>query len=650
MKYLLMLILLLSKNIYAYECSLEKESKGNTLKTCSIKGKKVKFLSVDGTMEDLAYYHGLFMPEDVTKGVLASVQQRRDESLAALSSKDRRQFSIIYQCMMSKYRKSVSIEFLKELNALARGVRDGGFSLEGKDVVEATLMIEMSGFVDSLNLEMEQDKRGANWELIKGCGFRLASGAIKNVFRSVGKTFKKMKKGCTGFTAPSSISSNGSHLHGRNFDTGFLGVFEKYPVIIHHKNSEGVNYMGMSSAGLHYPGGISGMNEYGISISTHELRTKNYKVKYKDRVGVVAPYAANYILSRAKTLDEAISIGKSFGYFGAWSFLISDSKSGESVSLEISGDVVRVAKRDSAHGMGQSNHFLHPDTSRDNYEYSINKSLESRARLSLVESELEKSSGSIDIQWGIDLLSGHNDFLMGKRSFGRTISKVYTSMTHIMDTKNHIFWFSLGESYPTNLSTFLGLKIDYSKAGDFFQFAGESSNSILEDSSWKNSLELYTQAYLAYDHERDRKKKLVNTYRLLTRANILSLEDHHFEFPYELMRVRVGLKLLSEFPSEVDSFEILEGLNTLLLNIESLHDYEKSQVYEDLAKFYDLTGQRKRASENFRKSISYLEELRESFLGHHYLNKLYWTNFWFIENTYSKYDNFREELHFATVE
>lgn len=649
MKYLI-LILLIMTNTYAYDCSTEKEIDNNSLKVCNINGKKVNFLSVTGSMNDLAYYHGLFLAEDVTKGVLASVKKRRDESFAALSKKERTQFKAIYKCMMNKYKKSVSNEFLEELSELARGVRDGGYKLSSSEVIDGTLMIEMSGFVDSLNLEMEKNSKGASWKLIKSCGLHLAGAGIRNIFTSVGRTFKKMKKGCTGFTAPVGMTRNQEHLHGRNFDTGFLGVFEKYPVIINHNNTEGVNYMGMSSVGLHYPGGITAMNEYGISISTHELRTSHYKVKYKNRRGAVAPYAANQIISRAKSLDEAIEIAKSYGYFGAWSFLVSDSKSGESASIEISGDIVKVAKRSGESGMGQTNHFLHSLTKKYNYEYSINKSLESRARLALVEEELERSSGKVDAQWGIDLLSGHKDYLVGVRSFGRTISKVYTSMTHIMDTRNNIFYFSLGESYPTNLSTFLGIEIDFNSPRNFFNFTYVSENSTLVDSNWKSSLELYTKAYLKYDHTSEPKVKLIETYNLLNDSIYLSSLDNHFEYPYEIMKIKVGLKILSSFPSFFHENEIEESFKKILSNIDSLHSYEKFQVYSSLAKFSDLRGDREGASLNFKRSIKYLEDLRREYPSHFYLNKEYWTNYWFINNKYSKYDNRIEELHFATAE
>ncbi|ATH07253.1 hypothetical protein BIY24_04675 [Halobacteriovorax marinus] len=649
MKYILLFFIILNFNISASECEVSHSEGSNKLTICDIKGKKVNFLDVTGSMNDLAYYHGKFLAKDILSGVIASVAKRRDDSFRALAKKERSQFRAIYKCVMNKYKKSVDPKFLSELSYLAKGVRDAGYSLTGKEVIEATLMIEMSGFVDSLNLEMEEDRRGTNWKLIKSCGLHIASASIKNIFSTIGGGFKKMKKGCTGFSASADFTVDGSHLHGRNFDTGFMGVFEKYPVVINHRNSEGVNYMGMSSAGLHYPGGISGMNEYGISISTHELRTKNYKIKYKDRIGAVAPYAANIILSKAKSLDEAITIAKRFGYFGAWSFLVSDSKSGESASIEISGDIVRVAKRSSG-SMGQTNHFLHSDTARYNFEYSLNKSLESRARLSLVNDELAQSRGQIDINWGINLLSGHTDYLVGQRSFGRTVSKVYTSMTHIMDTERNIFWFSLGESYPTNLSTFIGLKVYFDQEDNFFTFKGSERNTSFDNSSWKKSLEYFTNAYFAYEGDGDLKSKLTQSYELLRKASSLAKEDNIIEYPYEMMRARVGLKIISEFPDLLDSLELDTVFDTLLSEVGNLHHFEVAQVYESYARYNDLLNRREQASKYFAKAVKELEALRGEFNNHFYFNKQYWTNYWFIKHRYSKYDNRVEQLHFATVE
>lgn len=637
----------------AIECVTVAKENGQSLQKCVIEGKTINFLDVQGSMNDLAYYHGKFLSKEIKVGVLSSVIERRDEALAALGGSERRQFEAIYKCMMKKYKKSVSKNFLTELEYLAKGSRDANTPLSSKDVIEGTFMIELSGFIDALNVEFDSNKRATNWKLVKSCGGYLAGGVIKGIFSKIARPFKKFKKGCTGFVAPSSLTENGEHLHGRNFDTGFLGVFEKYPVVVRHRNSQGYNYVGMTSAGLHYPGGISGMNEKGISISTHELRTVDYKMKYRNRVGQVAPYAANLVLSKAASIDEAVKLLKSYGFFGAWSFLISDSKTGESVSVEMGGDKVRVAKRTRQEGMGQSNHFIHKDTRDSNFEYSINKSLESRARLSLVEESLSNSKGEINAQWGIDLLSGHTDYLMGLRSFGRTVSKVYTSMTHIMDTKNNTFWFSVGESYPTNLSTFIGLNVMFDGDENFFEFTNTKSSILNEEvelSNWKKSLTKFTESFLIFDHSRNEEEKLKQSYGLLNEAIELSNLDGVYEFPYEILKVRLGMQLMTRFSNSVESDELFSSLFELEKRVMDYHDYEQSQIYADLAKLYDLTGNRELAMSYFSKSVKALENLREEYPSHFFLNKLYWTLTWFTKHPYSKYDYFTEEIHYATAE
>lgn len=652
----------------ADDCREMNSENGQTHSVCTIEGKDFHFLDIHGSMNDLAYYHGKFLSSYMKKGVLQAVLDRRDESLAAMSKSDRAQFQTVYSCIMGRYERSIGKGLISEFESLAKGTRDGGTYVSDKDVIEASLMIELSGYVDSLMLEMEQNKTKATLELFSRCGLKLSASAAKGALEKLSRPLRNMKMGCTGFVASSEFTQTGADIHGRNFDTGFVGVFEKFPVFLRHTPTFGVTYMGMSTVGLHYAGGISGMNAAGMSISTHELRTTNYRTLYplkldlkplngkifKREMALTGPYLANKILKEAKSIDEAVALVKRTGNFGAWSFLITDAKTGEAASIEISGDIVRVAKRTKG-SMAQTNHFISPDTKADNFEHSINKSLESRARLALVEESLRNSKGNIDINWGIELLSGHRDYYQGLRSFGRTVSKAYTSMTHVMDVTNKEFWFSIGNSYPTNLSNFAGIKIDFKAKKDFFQLLNTVEGQKDLKASMPNfvsSLHEYTMAYFSYNSAKGETiEGLKGTLGHLEAAKSMSMLDGVLDFPTSIMISRVSIKLYADsgdikFLNRAD--QELTAIYTG--DFASLHTAERSQVMQDIGIVYFFKGHRELSQKYFKEAQKLLLPLQKQFPDHFYLQKLVSTINNYENNGLTAADVKLNHLDFATVE
>jgi hypothetical protein len=630
---------------------------------CNIKNKNVHFLDIHGDMNDVAFYHGKFLKEEVKNGVIKAVMKRKEESFDALDPKERKSFETVFKCVKSRYKRSIKKDFIKELEMLAKGA-----GISKSKVIEATLMIEMSSFVDALDVKMKKSPKKASLELFSQCGLRLAGSSLVGLVKKVTKPLRKLKMGCTGFVAGGEYTQGDEFLHGRNFDSGFLGVFDKYPVILRHTPKKGYPYMGMSSAGLHYSGGITGLNSKGISVSTHELRTTKVRTLYtatkpnprrrvgvrkRIKYGVIAPYMANLIVKEAATLDEAIKLVKSYGHFGAWTFFISDSKTGETASVEVSGDIVRVAKREK-NRLSQANHFLHPDTAKYNFEYSINKSLESRARIEHVNLSLENSKGKINAKWGIDLLSGHTDHYMGLRSFGRTVSKVYTSMSHVIDSKNNQFWFSLGESFPTNFSTFLGIDIDFQTKNRFFMFVDstKTQESLREQNPFfEDILRNYTFAYMNNRDFSQSAENLIKTRNYLNASKRIGLENSHFDFPTNIMHARLGFKLFEKNNDKRVLLDIKNDLETIRRDqLHKLHNYEKSQVYRDLAIIEDLFGNRDDAKNLFNKAIIEMDRLTREFPAHHFMWVYIAELKVFKKRGFSSWDIKNLHLHFATAE
>ncbi len=666
-KIILLLSILLTTQAHATlnsSCSLQKTIGQQKHYICEINEKKVHFLDIKGSMSDLAYYHGAFLSNEIKDGIIESVMTRKKESFDMLKSSERKTFETIFKCIKSRYKRSLEKSFIHELERLADGAK-----ISRSKVIEATLMIEMSSYIDALNVKMKQNKKKAYLELMSQCGLRLATKSFTGIIKKVLRPLSKLKMGCTGFVAGNEYTNSNQFLHGRNFDTGFLGVFDKYPVILRHTPDKGYPYIGISSAGLHYSGGITGVNSQGISVSTHELRTTKVRTLYtstkpnsnnrnnrgrkRDKYGIIAPYMANLIVKEASSIDEAIKLIKKYGHFGAWTFLVSDSKTNQAASIEVSGKIVKVAMRNEG-SLSQANHFRHPETAKYNFEYSINKSLESRARISHVEKSLAESKGNIDAQWGIDILSGHIDHYQGVRSFGRTVSKVYTSMSHIIDSKNNELWFSLGETFPTNYSTFLGMKFNFEPKEKFFSFF-EKKKAHEDFRKSKPYFESILKNYtLAYMNDRDfgqSEGNLIKTINYLEDVNVISTENDYFDFPSAIMKARLKLKLYSKKSNKLLLEQIRTNLETIRKDkFSTLHIYEQSQVFRDLAIVEDLNGNREVASKLFQKALEKVNPLTKLFPSHHFLWVYVAELKVFKKREFTKYDLKNIHLHFATAE
>ncbi|WP_374027212.1 C45 family autoproteolytic acyltransferase/hydrolase [Bdellovibrio bacteriovorus] len=593
MKRLLILALLLPGSAFA-DCVLKNELQGQKHFVCQAPGtsKSVHVLDLKGGFSETAYFHGYFLKKEIEAGVLKGVQVRTERAFSALDKKSQDQLLLIKKCVIDNYRASVSDEFKTGLKNLHRGLKDAGSQVSWGAFEESNYMVEFSIFADSMQRQMDESPRKGALKVFASCAPYFIGNTLAKPFKLLAQGLRSIKMGCTGISASASSSRDGALLHGRNFDTGLLGFYEPEQVIVINRQKNGTTSVGLGSAGLHYAGGISGINSHGLSVSLHELQTEGTQIRYDRGESDIAPYLLHSVLLKARNLNEAIAMIQTRKGFGAWTFFISDAKTDESASIELSGDTVVVARRAQNKFLGQSNHFLGGKTSQEGYEYSLNKTLETRARLAHVERTLNEDFGKIDAQWVINRLSGHTDELVGARSFGRTTTKLYTAATHVMQPGRMQWWMSVAETYPTNRSHFVGFRLLGPGQKAPVEILG--TTKAWEDPTkpaWYDSMKYYIQAYLANEQDHSTIAGLDRTLALLETASATAAQDGVFEFPYEFMWARIKVlraaKNIMSGQRDIaytDLTEAQERLNTISARLGSgLHDYENFQL--DLWRF-----------------------------------------------------------------
>ncbi|MNK07798.1 Acyl-coenzyme A:6-aminopenicillanic acid acyl-transferase [compost metagenome] len=525
------------------QCVLAKKDGAQKLYKCKMNNstKELSVLDLYGTVAETAYYHGYFLRKEIENGILKGIHAEMGRALESMDKDERSQFLSLSKCVISNFRGSVSSDFHVMVYNQYRGMKAAGSSITKKEMLEANLMVDLSIYFETIQRKLEQNPSKAKKEVIAACGAHIAFQKLGSMLGKAARSMRKLKMGCTGVASSAAHSRNGDMIWGRNFDTGLLGFFERYPLVLIQNNPNGIRSVGMATAGLHFAGGISGFNNYGLVGSLHQLQTEDAKIRQEPYSSETTPYLLHKILNETTNLDQAIAVVKAKKGFGAWTIFIGDSKTDEIASIEIAGSKVAVARRNKNSFMGQSNHYLAPLTQQGGFEYSLNKSLESRARLSLVTERLGEAQGQVETQWVINMLSGHTDYLVGQRAFGRTTTKVYTAATHVMVPARQEWWMTLGETYPTNQGQFIGFRMDALTGGKFTLIGRTYAEKEYVQENWYKSQGEYVKAYMAHE---DNFRSLPQTEKVLahlTEAIRLAESDGILEFPYYYVRGRIYL-------------------------------------------------------------------------------------------------------------
>ena len=572
----------------------------NTRYDCQVGEKKIHFLRLEGHNSQINYAHGRLLAKESVQGSLKEIHGSMEKDLKTGSLLSRELKKSIVECYSTRIQNSVSREFIDGTGSFYQGLQDALGSrnpFSRKDVLTSATAIELSIAAEGLMRRLEEDKIGTIAEMATVCGIRLSLNQIDDLLREL-QFIGKMKLGCLGFVSPSGETRESSLVHGRNFDANLVESWNKAPTVFLIHEPGYYRYVAAASAGVIFPGGISGLNEMGISASLHEMSTTHYKTSHSGRSGEIAPFLQQRILREAANLDEAIALIKRTKHFGAWTILLADSKNDDVASIEISGDRVQVARRSQNSPMGQSNHFLGDQMWNQFFTYSFGKNLESLSRLRVVERALHEDRGGIDIDWAIDHLAGHEDAFEGLRAFGRTAVKAYNVMSTIMIPNRSQIWLSIGDRMPAAHSYFAGFQINF-RSMSFEPLEERRTQQYSDIPNWEESLSVYVQARLAY--EAGNKNE---SYRLLRQAQQLALEDHIDETTYRYVVARLLLEM--GFPELA-----LSHFDALWSQRDTLHGHKRALIglYSARAALELPKEKMKQRKQKSREQLSYAKDI-----------------------------------------
>jgi len=511
-------------------------------------GKAFFVLSQAGRFADLCYDHGRLLGPEIGRGVFPEILDTIDVDTDAESDA----LDIVYRALFARIIDDLfpatSGEFQDGVGALARGAREGGLAAGYgfEEVKRACVAIDAGNISTGFTRRLEK-WGAADFDLAGALGYLVEAvsrypgidpnpagrdRAASLAALSAQAARRRLGMGCTGFALAPGEADGGRGLHARTFDGAFFawnavpGLF-----VIDERGTDPRakhRYAAVGTAGLVYPGGISGLNDAGLACSLHQMSTTTYATGAPGGEWEIAPFLQQRILREAGDLDAAIRICRETRHFGSWAILVSDARAGRSVRIEINGRAEEDGGpriRDSARAPAQvqTNHFREPgmverfDHFADaHFTKSPGKWLETRARLARVEGRLETllGIGPFATTDAIDLLADHGDaFLPGQavRPFGRTVCKAYGLMSSIARTDPDRtraadeMWFTIGDpdGRPGPHSACVGFAIDWEgrEARPVTDAPVRRARTIPED--LRDALAAYVQGFRAYARPRD---------------------------------------------------------------------------------------------------------------------------------------------------
>jgi hypothetical protein len=290
--------------------------------------KNINILRVSGSEYEIGYQHGLLLKEKIKNGVIPYfakyVEKLLNDTLGNNAGKivskglNKTIGNKIYSCFP---------DYVKEqLNGLADGA-----NISRKDLAEAVVMPETFLWLVSRTLKVGEHGKAPRFNVpLLGCSSVIASGKA---------------------------TYDGSLIHGRNLDYQGIGYWDTNTTIIFQKPSNSQSFVSIASAGV-ILGGITSMNESGITLAVHQHLTSNAFAIGGLPLGVVG----DQVMRKAENLKDAEKILKEHTPNGCWTYILTSAKEKSVLCYETTQARTSSFISDSD-TFGYTNIFLDPELS-----------------------------------------------------------------------------------------------------------------------------------------------------------------------------------------------------------------------------------------------------------------------------------------------
>ena len=401
---------------------------------------------------------------------------------------------------------------------------------------------------------------------------------------------------CSSTVAYGPFSEDGRVMHARNQDYPIVGRWEPYPLVFFHSPTESneIPFISITSCGVQ-TGGLTSINREGITLATHahfgtEITTDGLPIMVLGEI----------VISRAKTIDQAIDIAKSYKRNANWTFIISSHKEKRAVALEMTP--TRVVVREALEGgrLTHTNYFQSPSLSDQEALFSASVLEDLYGRRLRMDQFVAQSKGKVGPQNLMAMLGDHHDYYSNsERIFGNTISVVTTIKSVVFDGGMDKFYISTRHRSPVGLGPFAEINMEQWWDSDWSKMPlpvlHHPKTAETRAPHFEAALHQYREAYRYHHIESDRTDYMQKTTEHLEAAYRLIPEDPHVGLQWAL--------LLFKQERFQESEKILDKVLTQSL---TLHLNGVAKLFK--ARCLDLEGKRDEALIIYKATFELMKE------------------------------------------
>ena len=242
--------------------------------------------------------------------------------------------------------------------------------------------------------------------------------------------------GCSSFVA------NGKRfLHGRNLDFPGVSYWDRFQVIQSTARTGALRFIGFTTAGVPLCG-ITGVNEAQISVSLHQ-----HYCKLTSLAGTLPFITAEEILSKARSIEDAVEILERSRVATSWAFIITDGKRRRSIIAECHPRARGIRKIEQEGGVLAHSNFFQTDSCRPaEYATTARMNWDNYWRKTRLEELVRGAGRDLTPGQAATFLSDHFDrYWDEEKIINRTVSQVYNIQSLVLDPENMTAWLAEGD-------------------------------------------------------------------------------------------------------------------------------------------------------------------------------------------------------------
>ncbi|MGM0556794.1 MAG: C45 family autoproteolytic acyltransferase/hydrolase [Myxococcota bacterium] len=260
--------------------------------------------------------------------------------------------------------------------------------------------------------------------------------------------------GCT--SAILSREDGPSPLHGRNFDYFGINYWDTSTTVGFYHPDDGMDYVGVGAAGI-FGGGITGMNSAGLTLTVHQHFVDSF-----DLDGIPVGYAGDQVLRRAHSIEEAVSILRTYPPVAGWTYVMTEGDTGRSAIYEVAPGRENLHTFEAGESTGYANVYWGENLEHAEVDYYPEYRRSNHARQKRVTRCVASTASGDAPAQPVDVARILGDFTdpeTGRRRlFGRSISSVHTVASVVFEPAERRVWVAAGRS-PTAQNWYIPFKL-----------------------------------------------------------------------------------------------------------------------------------------------------------------------------------------------